>query len=443
VFLVITAAILLVWSHFKLLWHDEVLVLWANRVPGLQQLIRIQRFYPVSLDPLLYHAVSHAAILTFGANAFAIRFPSMFGFLLMQVCLLVFVRRIAGEGAGIVALAFPSLTPALWYAIEGKPYGMMLGLIGVVMVSWQTAARRDSKRTAALVALGLGIAFVLNSHFFGVLVIAPLCAAEGWRTLQRRKFDFPILAAIATGMLGVLFILPFLKGPSEFKAHVWDPFVDPRQIPRFYHLILPGFYHPILPALPQLSIHALFLIQDLFAVILFALIVSYFWFKDRQTPNLRADEIFLLALTALPIFAFLLARISTHSFEPRYSIGALAGISGLAGMGLQPIFARLRTPVMVFAVFLPMMVAVNTMHIAEERSVTKGIISKLTCPPRPKPRCKHAQVNRCTFRTSICSQLQSTMSQTLIYVLVWPLCTREIWNSVSGDTTPKPCLRFT
>ena len=135
-FLVFTAALSITWSYCKLVWLDEFLVLTTDSTPSFSQIVHIQKAYPISLDPLAYHAVAHAAILAFGPNAFSIRLPSLVGFLVMQVCLFVFVRRIASERAAVFALAFPALTDALYFSVEGRPYSMMLGLTGLAMINW-------------------------------------------------------------------------------------------------------------------------------------------------------------------------------------------------------------------------------------------------------------------------------------------------------------------
>ena len=59
-FLILTLGISLVWSHFKLMWEDEVFELWTDRVPSLLQLIHVQRITTTALELLLYHALSHA-----------------------------------------------------------------------------------------------------------------------------------------------------------------------------------------------------------------------------------------------------------------------------------------------------------------------------------------------------------------------------------------------
>src|ERR1039458_2211993 len=122
-FVLLTAAMALAWSHAKLMSQDEMYAFQTYSVPTVAQLVQVQRTWPISLDPLLYPLLAHAGMRALGAGAFALRLPALLGFLLMQICLFFFVRKLAGERAGMVAAAFPALTATLFYAVEGRPYG--------------------------------------------------------------------------------------------------------------------------------------------------------------------------------------------------------------------------------------------------------------------------------------------------------------------------------
>src|SRR5665213_1419901 len=71
-FLVLTAVITLLWSHYQLLWTDEFYPLETDSVASIARLVHIQITAPISLDPLTYNAFAHVAIRLFGAGAFAI-----------------------------------------------------------------------------------------------------------------------------------------------------------------------------------------------------------------------------------------------------------------------------------------------------------------------------------------------------------------------------------
>jgi hypothetical protein len=163
-FLVLTAAVSLSMAHYRLIDGDDLLELWCDRVGSIGQLLHIQRTSPLVIDPFFYHGLTFVGIRLFGVRPFFLRLPSLCGFLLMQVCLFYFVRRIASVRAAVFALAFPMITGGFVYTLQIRPYGMLLGLFGLAMLSWQTAVRREERRAGALVVLALSIAAAINSQ---------------------------------------------------------------------------------------------------------------------------------------------------------------------------------------------------------------------------------------------------------------------------------------
>src|SRR3954468_16814941 len=88
--LVIAVCLWLVWVPNKPLWTDEFLSLYTGAAPGVESVVRIQRVSPVSLDPPVYHLITHFFISLLGPTAFAVRLPSLLGLLTMLVCLFLF-----------------------------------------------------------------------------------------------------------------------------------------------------------------------------------------------------------------------------------------------------------------------------------------------------------------------------------------------------------------
>src|SRR6201996_9538872 len=220
--LLVTAAVAFTWSHVKLLSQDEIFVLQTDGVSSLRELIHIQRNYPISLDPLVFHVLAHACTKIFGPTALALRLPSIFGFLLMQVCIFFATRVIAGSRAALIAMAFPAFTATLFYAPEARPYGLLLGFYALAFLAWQTATRRSDQRLVALVVLAIAVALTLNTHYFGILILVPLWLAELWRTVQRRRIDFAVIGSIVLGMAAIVFALPFQKAAGEFRKHYYN-----------------------------------------------------------------------------------------------------------------------------------------------------------------------------------------------------------------------------
>jgi hypothetical protein len=405
--LLLTALVAVVWSHYKMLSQDEIFVLQTDSVSSLRELIHIQRSYPISLDPLLFHLLAHACTKLFGVTALTLRLPSIFGFLLMQLCLFLATRRIAGARAALVATAFPALTATLFYAPEARPYGLLLGLSALTFVAWQSATRntpipqstdpehrdiachpersaagaksKDPRilgmppRTRALILLALSIALTLNTHYFGVLILIPIFFAELARTEQRRRLDLPVLGAILLGMAGIVFTLPFQHAAGEFRKHYYNAgAISVRAVSQGYRSL---FVNYTTQSLTAQRVQDVLLILFVIAV---AVLCTHRLRRGSVTLNAPA-LIFLLALAALPLFGVLLAIFVTHSIEVRYVLSAIIAIAIFTAIATEPWLDRL-SPSTVTALLLFGILLGGVLRIRHEKERAARQFAELTLP---------------------------------------------------------------
>ena len=413
VFVCVTAVVSLGWSHAKLMSQDEMYQFQTDSVGTLEKLIEVQRTSPISLDPLLDHALSHAAMQVFGVGALAARLPALAGFLLMQVCLFFFVRNLAGERAGAVAAAFPAMTATLYYSAEGRPYGLMLGLYALALLCWQAAVRQGtgnshpseqgplagdpdreqgtgSGRWWALVGLAAAIAATINAHYFGILLLAPVCAAEAWRTLARRKIDWAVCGAIVAGMLGWLGTMPFLQAARAFRGNYYNGgTVGPHDITRAYRSMLLDYTR--MSAAAQHAWMA--------ALVVFAAGLAWgcvrVWRDTTQGdmaaldgaggPRIPAAEwVLMLVLAAMPLLAYAVARVVTHSIEARFALGAMVAIAAMVGVALAPWLRRdaaFNTALVVLGLGI---VGSGAVRIHAEQQKTAARLASLVLPAEAK-----------------------------------------------------------
>ena len=394
-FLVLTAAISLIWSSFKLLGVDEWRALLTDSRASIIQLFEIQRTCPISLDPMVNHLMANVAMRIFGASAFALRLPSLLGFLTMQVCLFFFLRQIATQRAALFAMAFPALTPALYYSVEGRPYGLLLGLCALMMLSWQTATRRQTNRTVALITLALALALLLNTQYFRVLLFAPIAIAELLRTLQRKRLDLPLLAAVGAGAGGIVFALPFMRVASEFS----DNYNDGVQVRP--QLIIVAFREVLAP------VHAHFFHNQLFFFAVFALAAfAVLWVCVRQVRSAAvllpvAEAGFLIALAALPFFGYLMALSVTHALPSRYVICAVVGFSALLAIGLDPLFRRDRAGNLCLILLFVVVALGGVIHVRQARMNRQETLSSLDISPGVKAVLKASPSERLLFQNTV------------------------------------------
>ncbi|WP_047491035.1 glycosyltransferase family 39 protein [Terriglobus sp. TAA 43] len=330
VLLILTAASALAWGHYRPPDQDEWFVFQTDTVSSISKLVEVQRHYPISLDPLFYHLLGHASTSLFGATAFAIRLPSLLGFLLMQICLYAVAKRIAGNFTGLVAAAVPAITTTLFYAQQARPYGVLLGLGALLLLAYQHSTR-DTRRTYWLIALAASLALALNTHYFAILLLLPLYTAELVRIMQRRRIDWPMIFAIVVGSAGALLTLPFQKGAGEFRKHYYNVGkIGLHAITQSYRALFINYTTYSLR-----TQHILIALLVVAVLIFVGALLVRFRANDPNVP--LAEKAFLLVLAILPFFGFLLARFVTHSIEVRYILPAILGLSVLIAVAVTPL----------------------------------------------------------------------------------------------------------
>lgn len=336
ILLFVTAALAMAWSAHRDLNQDEAFVFQTDTVATLRQLVDVQLHSPISLDPLFYHLLGFASAKAFGATAFAIRLPSILGFLLMQVCLFAFVRRIAGSVAGFVAALVPAITATLFYAQQTRPYGVLLGLSALALLAYQHSIR-DQVRFRWLSILSAALLLALNSHYFAILLLIPLYGAELVRIATGRRIDWPMLVAIAAGSTGELLTLPFQPAASQFRKHYYNAGrVTFHAVTQSYRSLFVNYtgesQHTQKVILVMLSSGALVLIASLVARA-----------RSRDLQVQIAEQVFLVLLSSLPFFGYVLAKFVTHSIEVRYILPAIIGIAALIALAVAPFFRKPQT----------------------------------------------------------------------------------------------------
>jgi hypothetical protein len=339
----LSGVLYLVQSYFTLLSLDEIYVLQTDSVHRLSELVQIQIHYPVSLDPFFYHLLVHYCCVIFGGNTFAVRLPSLVGFMTLQYCLYIAVQRIAGERAGLIAIAIPALTSTVYYAIDARPYGLMLGLVGVLLVSWQSAIAASAttqpllnSRRAALCGIALALGLLLNTHYYAVLILVPLYGAELFRSIKRRAVDLPVAISILLGTACGAFVLPFTHAAREFQANYYNGGnVSLGFIPQAYIAMLHAF--PATKLSPLLHIASRLPLGFLWIGCIF-LVIRGFYRYSALGNSAQYLYLFLCLLAFLPVFGYVLARFVTHSVEARFVSPALISLAivlaiALGGMG--------------------------------------------------------------------------------------------------------------
>jgi 4-amino-4-deoxy-L-arabinose transferase-like glycosyltransferase len=377
-FLLLSTTLSLLWSSARLLWHDEFLSFYSDGVATFQQVFFVQLHHPISLDPPTYHLLSHLCMDLIGRNAIALRLPALAGFLLFQLCLFFFVRRLSGDRSAIIAMAVPILTASFRYSLEGRPYGLLLGLYALSLLCWQIATQDDPadprSRLLPLTGLTLAIALAITSHYFGILILIPVSLGELSRILIRKRLDFGVLTALALGLASVAIILPFQRALMVYRQHYYIQGVNIHDISQGYRELFIRYTTWPLP-LQKFAAAIMVLLALTLAI------AGYQRFKRRPPTEHAYTWVALSAMALLPFFGYLFGRFVTHTMEVRYVIAALIAFAATFAIVLE---RRLRGNTVYYttlAVIVIAAIAINSYSIVQERHDSTAILASFQLSP--------------------------------------------------------------
>jgi hypothetical protein len=292
----------------KMMWFDEMATYYPAKLPAVSDLLR---FFREGLD---VHTPTASLVLRgdmalFGDSALAIRIPVIAGYLVMCLCIFLFVARRAPAVYAAAAMIFPALTGVFYYATEMRCYGLLLGLTGVAMVCWQQASE-NRFRAASVGGLFLSLAGAICCHYYAVLLWIPFGLAELTRTWQRRRADGPVWAALLLSPLIVLIFLPGIHAArGAYGGNFWS---RPRvgQVLETYQDFLALAFAPMVGA-----------------VIVWLLLVRFARpVSDLPARPPLAERVLAGSLALLPVFALPVSYLA-GVYVSRYVLPTVAGLA--------------------------------------------------------------------------------------------------------------------
>ena len=308
----------------KYFWLDELCTVYLCRLPDLG-LVHQAVLHGTDFNPPLFYILTRLANAAFGDGLVISRLPAIVGVWLLCVSLFAMVRRRSGWAPGVVAMLFPLLSQARFYAYEARPHGIVLGLAGLAALAWQRL-REPYHRRLWLAVFGASLWASFLTHCYAIALLFPFGAAELYRAWRLRRLDRAVLAVMAAGAaVAVALYIPLLRA---YRQHVGA-----------------GFFLPSIGSLQKFYIS---LLAPATLAVLACLVVSVLgqFFHKARYNELSPDaewpdgEIALaLGFLALPLAGFMLAVVLRGPFIPRYFESAILGVSLLGGYA-----ARTRSP---------------------------------------------------------------------------------------------------
>ena len=296
-------------SKAKPLWYDEFFTWHISRLPAVRDIWHALAIGATNDAPLNY-ILPRAAAAVLGAGPVALRLPAMAGVAVMCVCLFVYAHRRFGLVHGFLALLIPLSTEVMYYAVEGRPYGVMLGCAGAAFLCW-TLAAEGRRRAISLVGLALSLAAAVSTHYVAVLLWIPLAAGEIVR-IRKRQLDWPVWLAMALGAAPLLLFLPLIRASHQYSAHIWEG-ASFSAAQGTYGILLAPLSLPVVAALALVSLLPRAERESALRV--------------RSLP--LHEVVAAVCLALLPFFGVLLGKLVTGTYVPRYAFASIIGVTVL------------------------------------------------------------------------------------------------------------------
>jgi 4-amino-4-deoxy-L-arabinose transferase-like glycosyltransferase len=341
---VIYFAVAVTLARIKTPWNDELFTVYIARRPTLRDVWDALLTGAEQL-PILFYVITRGSVALLGRTHLGIRSPEIFGFWLMSIGVYVFVRRVSSSAWALVAMVFPLVTGAFYYAYEARPYALVMGFSSLALLFWQTTIR-DRRRRMAAVGLGASLAAALACHYYAVLAFVPLLTAEAVRCWRRRRVDMTVAAAFLLGLAPIPLMLPLIRAAKTYATTFWA-------VPHWQDMYL--YYQSMVCAAHQRWCHArelqdpssspdvasaAFTLDLLLAALPVFLAFVLIPKERKKTASDPAGRLSLpewvattgFALT--PVLAVILAKTVTHAYADRYAMIAMIGLAPLLTLGM-------------------------------------------------------------------------------------------------------------
>lgn len=297
----------------KELWFDELVSVYVDRLPDLGSVWRALADSADAMPPLFHIATraSHAAI---SDEATAARLPGAIGYWVACLAAWIFLRRRMSAAYAWCAVAVMLLPGPFYFATEGRAYGMVLGFSGLMLLCWQRCIGPERRPWHPL-GLAVFLCCAVSSHYFAVFLTMPLSLAESYRMGSsyggRKRCDWPVLAAIGSAFIPVVFHLPLIRAADIYRA---DMLVAPKLIDgfRFYSDIVSGVGLALVAALVSAAVMT--------------------WWKPEETHAAEPDGLFAvetvmaIGFLLIPLAVLASSLLVTGMFYPRYALTAMFGL---------------------------------------------------------------------------------------------------------------------
>jgi Dolichyl-phosphate-mannose-protein mannosyltransferase len=306
---------------------DELFTYYGCKASGLSELYGLLSTGGFDASPPLYDVAVWQIQRVINNDHLALRLPASLGFTVMCLCLYGITRRRCSAPYAALALLTLPMTAAFGQATNARPYGLMLGFVGLALFCWHLT-NGSRWRPLALFGLAASLSAGVATHYYAILVLAPLGMAEAARTIEsgRKRIDVAVWVAFAFALAPLPLLWPLMAGAHKLAAGAsWLP-VRLSDLKQTY---LADFA----PLLLLLAICSLLLLR---------LSLAAARPGNEPAPAFtscnKSDVALILGLIALPILGFAVGVTVTKAYVPRYVVAHVAGVALLLAFVSNSLF---------------------------------------------------------------------------------------------------------
>ncbi|HEY8996622.1 MAG TPA: glycosyltransferase family 39 protein, partial [Edaphobacter sp.] len=231
------ATVVVMLSHYKLLWLDELITMHIAQL-GSGQAIWNALAQAADPNPPLTHLAVLGSMRLFGTSELALRVPAMLGYWIGLAALFLFLRRHVPATWALAGVIFSMANASFDYSYESRSYAIFYGMAMLAVLCWSEAvdpSRSRIHRHIALAGMTLALAAGISTNYFAVLAFFPVAGGELARTLARSQglrrnhrpvrgvIELRVWAAFAVAASPLLLFLQLIRRSiAQFAPHAWN-----------------------------------------------------------------------------------------------------------------------------------------------------------------------------------------------------------------------------
>jgi hypothetical protein len=272
--------------------------------------------------PPLFYWLSRLCALLLGPSAVAYRMPSIVGFWGAMAAVHWLGCRHRRPELGLIGCCLLLTTPALAYAIEARPYALLVGLAAAIFMLWLVAGEQVGwRRALSLACLWVALTASFWLHYYAILLLLPLALGDLTRRVRTGRFDVGRCLVLSASALNLVPLIAFVRGSAlRFVATFWAAPGRPLEIVRAYQFLFG----------PTLTVCFL---AGLATLVMSRLGRRSGLPEEGPGPALASEHwIAGAAFALLPLVTWLAAKLFTNAFAPKYALASVAGVSALLAM---------------------------------------------------------------------------------------------------------------